>query len=293
MLVTRVLAGIIAQFTFWRFVYYFAVGVQYLVLVGGYFIIPDYPAKNQHISYRGMLSTMAKFAYTEPILVQACLVTLASQACSRTSGSRSRSSSVGVGDVSVAVVVVVIMGLDVFRQTLQMSLATSVFRFPAKIFIANNLTDPASPPTHVPDSAQSSSSPPILQRLQLACLLSFIYAALHRTADGHRRGDEGLHEPRPAPRCGAQRRLLRLDPRRHDAERAALRAAHVVWVRGRVGGVQERRRRKEDSEAAAEAKSVAKGKDLESGGVPEDKKQTVSFWIQEYSPCSKEGKRMN
>lgn len=35
---------------------------------------------------------------------------------------------VEAGDVSVAVVVVVIMGLDVFRQTLQVSLATSVFR---------------------------------------------------------------------------------------------------------------------------------------------------------------------
>ena len=46
-LLARLLAGIIAEFTSWRVVYYFAVGVQALVLVGSYLMLPDYPSKKQ------------------------------------------------------------------------------------------------------------------------------------------------------------------------------------------------------------------------------------------------------
>ncbi|KAJ6471752.1 major facilitator superfamily domain-containing protein [Mycena vitilis] len=186
-LIARVLAGIIAQFTSWRVVYYLAIGVQYLVLVASYFVIPDYPAKNKHLSYWGILRTMAKFAFTEPILIQACLINLASSACftnfwvtltfllggppyfystlaiglfgligifgvacgpvvgrmidrlvpwyaslvSTVALLGFQAIQVGAGDVSVAAIVVVIMGLDVFRQMLQMSLATSVFSISA------------------------------------------------------------------------------------------------------------------------------------------------------------------
>ncbi|KAJ7607119.1 major facilitator superfamily domain-containing protein [Mycena polygramma] len=186
-LIARVLAGIIAQFTSWRVVYYLAIGVQYLVLVASYFVIPDYPAKNKHLSYWGILRTMAKFAFTEPILIQACLINLASSACftnfwvtltfllggppylystlaiglfgligifgvacgpivgrlidrlvpwyaslvSTFALLGFQAIQVGAGDVSVAAIVVVIMGLDVFRQMLQMSLATSVFSISA------------------------------------------------------------------------------------------------------------------------------------------------------------------
>ncbi|KAJ7258786.1 major facilitator superfamily domain-containing protein [Mycena haematopus] len=182
-LIARVIAGIIAQFTSWRVVYYFAIGVQFLVFFAGYLVIPDYPAKNSHMSYWGILRTMAKFAYTEPILVQACLVNLASCACftnfwvtltfllggppyfystlaiglfglvgifgvacgplvgrvidrlipwyasfvSSFALLAFQAIQVGAGDISVGAIVVVIMGLDVFRQMLQMSLATSVF----------------------------------------------------------------------------------------------------------------------------------------------------------------------
>ncbi|KAJ6555005.1 major facilitator superfamily domain-containing protein [Mycena vulgaris] len=186
-LVARVIAGIIAEFTSWRVVYYFAIGVQYFVLVASYFVIPDYPAKNRDMTYWGILRTMAKFAYTEPILIQACLVNLASCACftnfwvtltfllggppyfysTLTIGlfgligifgvacgpivGRAidrlipwyaslaavllllcfQAIQVGAGDINVAAVVVAIMGLDVFRQMLQMSLATSVFSISA------------------------------------------------------------------------------------------------------------------------------------------------------------------
>ncbi|KAF8125535.1 major facilitator superfamily domain-containing protein [Mycena galopus ATCC 62051] len=144
-LIAPVLAGILGQFTSWRIVYYFAIGVQFLVFIAGYFVIPDYPAKNSDLRYWGILRTMVKFAYREPILIQARLVNLAS-ACFTNFWVTSLSCSVGLpslvavfaalcfqaiqvgaGDISVGAIVVVIMGLDVFRQMLQMSLATAVF----------------------------------------------------------------------------------------------------------------------------------------------------------------------
>ncbi|KAJ7162861.1 major facilitator superfamily domain-containing protein [Mycena filopes] len=181
-LIARVIAGIIAQFTSWRVVYYFAIGVQFFVLISSYFVIPDYPAKNEDMTYWGILRTMAKFAYTEPLLIQGCLINLASCACfsnfwvtltfllggppyfystlsiglmgligivSVACGPLVgrlidqlipwyaslvavillfcfQAIQVGAGDTSIGAVVVAIIGLDVFRQMLQMSLATSI-----------------------------------------------------------------------------------------------------------------------------------------------------------------------
>lgn len=39
-----------------------------------YFITPDTPAKNPDLTYLKILGTMAKFAVTEPALIQGCLV---------------------------------------------------------------------------------------------------------------------------------------------------------------------------------------------------------------------------
>ena len=80
-LIARVMAGIIAEFTSWRVVYYFAIGVQSIVLVGSYFMLPDYPSKNKDLTYGHILWTMVKFSVTEPILIQACLITMTSSAC--------------------------------------------------------------------------------------------------------------------------------------------------------------------------------------------------------------------
>jgi predicted MFS family arabinose efflux permease len=80
-LIARVVAGVIANFTSWHVVYYMAIGVQCLVLVGTYFVIPDYPAKNQGLSYLNILTSMAKYAVTEPKVIQAALVNMASNAC--------------------------------------------------------------------------------------------------------------------------------------------------------------------------------------------------------------------
>lgn len=73
-MVARVIAGIIAEFALWRIVYYMAIGVQLLVLGMLYAILPDRPAKNSHLRYHHILCTMAKYAVTEPILIQAMLV---------------------------------------------------------------------------------------------------------------------------------------------------------------------------------------------------------------------------
>ena len=80
-LIARVLAGIVGNYTTWRVVYYMAIGVQCLVLVSAYFILPDYPPKNFDLTYFEILYTMAKYAVTEPLLIQAAFINIASCAC--------------------------------------------------------------------------------------------------------------------------------------------------------------------------------------------------------------------
>jgi predicted MFS family arabinose efflux permease len=80
-LLARVLAGIIGQFTTWRVVYYMAIGLQSCILLGSYALIPDYPAKNKDLTYFNILATMGKYAVTEPLLIQASLINIASSAC--------------------------------------------------------------------------------------------------------------------------------------------------------------------------------------------------------------------
>ncbi|KAF7341531.1 MFS superfamily [Mycena venus] len=81
-LLARVLSGILGQFSTWRSAYYFGVGAQSLALVWLYLIIPDYPAKNAgtELTYWRILWTMAKFAVTEPALIQPCLLNFATSA---------------------------------------------------------------------------------------------------------------------------------------------------------------------------------------------------------------------
>lgn len=77
----RVFAGIIAEFRSYRVVYYYAVGVQSLVLLATYLVVPDYPRKNKDLTYLKILLTMAKFIFTEPLLVQGCLILIGLNAC--------------------------------------------------------------------------------------------------------------------------------------------------------------------------------------------------------------------
>ncbi|KAH9828967.1 major facilitator superfamily domain-containing protein [Rhodofomes roseus] len=182
-LIARVLAGIIAQFASWRVVYYMAIGVQYAVWGLLYLMLPDYPAKNAGATYFGILYSMAKFSVTEPQLIQAALINLASSACFSNfwvtltfllggppyyystlviglfglvgmfgvamaplvgrvidglvpwfAGVVAilwllvfQSIGVGADGINIAAVVFVCIGLDVFRQMVQVSLTSSVF----------------------------------------------------------------------------------------------------------------------------------------------------------------------
>ncbi|KAI0352566.1 MFS general substrate transporter [Trametes cingulata] len=80
-LVARVLAGVVAQFVTWRIVYFVAIGVQYLVLLMLYCMLPDFPTKNKGVTYFEVLYSMARFTVTEPLLIQAVLIIIPSSAC--------------------------------------------------------------------------------------------------------------------------------------------------------------------------------------------------------------------
>jgi len=76
-LLGRLFSGVIAQWTSWHFVFYFAFATQYAIFVLCYFTIPDFPAKNSDLSYTMVLWTMLKYAVTEPAVVQIELVSMA------------------------------------------------------------------------------------------------------------------------------------------------------------------------------------------------------------------------
>ncbi|KAF8959133.1 MFS DHA1 transporter [Flammula alnicola] len=80
-LIARVLAGVVAQFTSWRVVYYMAIGAQYFIVLMCYFVIPDYPAKNKSMTYWSILWSMIKYSVTEPLMVQIEIMSIATSAC--------------------------------------------------------------------------------------------------------------------------------------------------------------------------------------------------------------------
>ncbi|OJA21284.1 hypothetical protein AZE42_08122 [Rhizopogon vesiculosus] len=80
-LIARVLSGIVANFTSWRFVYCMSIGIQSFVLGGAYLLLPDYPVNNRDISYLGIFRSMAKFIVTEPLVGQLMITNWAASAC--------------------------------------------------------------------------------------------------------------------------------------------------------------------------------------------------------------------
>ena len=60
-----------------------SIGVQFSILALLYSVLPDWPAKNAGtgVTYFGILYTMAKYAVTEPVLIQAGLMQFAASAC--------------------------------------------------------------------------------------------------------------------------------------------------------------------------------------------------------------------
>ncbi|KAI0072581.1 MFS general substrate transporter [Panus rudis PR-1116 ss-1] len=80
-LIARVLAGVVAQFVSWRIVYWVAFAVQWAVLGLEWACIPDYPSKNKKgegLTYARIPWTMMRFLWTEPVVVQAVLICIAS-----------------------------------------------------------------------------------------------------------------------------------------------------------------------------------------------------------------------
>ena len=77
----RVVAGVVANFVTWRVVFWLSLGLQSFILVLFYFMLPDFPAKDTKLTYFGILRTTAKFAVTEPVLIQGMLVNIGGSAC--------------------------------------------------------------------------------------------------------------------------------------------------------------------------------------------------------------------
>ncbi|KAK0490417.1 major facilitator superfamily domain-containing protein [Armillaria novae-zelandiae] len=182
-LIARVFAGLIAEFANWRVVYYFAVGMQGVVLVACYTLIPDYPVKNEDLGYWELIRSMVVYAATEPLLIQAYLVNFLSSACLMNfwvtltfllGGEPYHYSTlviglfgligifgvcmtplagrlldkllpwyssvlatiftacfqgllVGAAGINIAPIILAVLGIDIFRQILQVSLQVSIF----------------------------------------------------------------------------------------------------------------------------------------------------------------------
>jgi predicted MFS family arabinose efflux permease len=75
MLVARLLSGIVGNYTDWRNIYWFAFGVQVIVVVLLFWTMPDYPSTNPSgLGYGAVLVDIAKLLATQPLLVQSCVV---------------------------------------------------------------------------------------------------------------------------------------------------------------------------------------------------------------------------
>jgi len=85
MLIARLLAGIVAQYVGWRYIYWIAFGLQYLILILLYLFMPDYPATNPGKTiwktYPSLLWDILKLAIRHPVIIQACLIGLFTASC--------------------------------------------------------------------------------------------------------------------------------------------------------------------------------------------------------------------
>lgn len=81
MLVARLLSGVVATYTSWRNIYWFACGAQYLLAAALYLAMPDYPSTNPGslggLGYLQGLWSIPCILVREPVLVQACLLIFA------------------------------------------------------------------------------------------------------------------------------------------------------------------------------------------------------------------------
>ena len=75
LLLARLLSGVVTQYIHWRYVYWLAFALQYLILILLWLFLPDYPSTNPAgLNYFKMLWSIIAMIYKHPVLVQACLV---------------------------------------------------------------------------------------------------------------------------------------------------------------------------------------------------------------------------
>lgn len=78
MLVARLLSGVIANYTDWRNIYWFAFAAQYAIFLLLFMFLPDYPSKNPDgVNYFRLMWSIVCMYFTEPLLVQASLINFA------------------------------------------------------------------------------------------------------------------------------------------------------------------------------------------------------------------------
>ncbi|KAK8052855.1 hypothetical protein PG996_012156 [Apiospora saccharicola] len=73
-LVARLLSGIITQYSSWRNVYWLSFGLQVMIFVLLFVMMPDYPVLRPGGSYPHTLLTIVKMPFRHPVLTQASLV---------------------------------------------------------------------------------------------------------------------------------------------------------------------------------------------------------------------------
>lgn len=76
LLFARLLSGIIAGASHWRNVYWLSLGLQYLIFILLYLLMPDYPSTNTNANYLKILPSIAVLFTKHPVLVQATLMGL-------------------------------------------------------------------------------------------------------------------------------------------------------------------------------------------------------------------------
>lgn len=80
--VARILSGVVTNYTSWRNIYWIAMGLQYLVFVGLWLGMPDYPSSNPDgINYFKMIASIMLLYKKHAILVQAGMISYCVSSC--------------------------------------------------------------------------------------------------------------------------------------------------------------------------------------------------------------------
>lgn len=80
-LIARLLSGVVTNFTYWRNIYWIALGLQYLIFCLLWLFMPDYPSTNPDgLQYFKIYKSMALMLKKHPVLVQACLIAFCASA---------------------------------------------------------------------------------------------------------------------------------------------------------------------------------------------------------------------